>query len=193
LTLDSVREESSGAGIDRMISTNLITPIQLTRLALAFIKVSPPFTGEGQEKFVPSVTFTSSLAGLTPTRGMTVYSTTKHGFVGLMRSLPHNKGLVRFNAVCPSATDTGMLPEFVKEAWKGAGFRMQSAEDVARSLVGCVSDAGMDKRAVVVAGGKPWDSEGELEKLRGAWLEEENGKEVDDSAAFYFVSFGEYR
>jgi len=44
------------------------------------------------------------------------------------------------------------------------------------------------RRAVVVAGGKAWESEEELEKLRSAWLGEENGKEVDDSQAFYFVS-----
>ncbi|KAK0640615.1 hypothetical protein B0T16DRAFT_495500 [Cercophora newfieldiana] len=137
----------------------------------------PPFPESStEEKFVPSVTFTS------------VYSTTKHGLVGLMRSLPHTKGLARFNVVCPSATDTGMLPDFVKAAWTGAGFRMQSPEAVAESVVHCISDAGLDRRALVVAGGKAWESEGELEKLSGAWLGEENGKEVDGSAAFYFAS-----
>lgn len=51
-----------------------------------------------------------------------------------------------------------MGPGFVKEAWKGVGYRMQSPEHVARSVVGCVSDAGMDRRAVIVAGEKTWES-----------------------------------
>ncbi|KAK4449804.1 hypothetical protein QBC34DRAFT_462370 [Podospora aff. communis PSN243] len=191
LTLEAVRADASGAdgGIDRVINTNLIAAIQFARLALAFIAASPPFAGpQPEDKFVPSVTFTSSLAGLTPTPGMTVYSTTKHGLVGLTRSLPHVKGLARFNAVCPSATDTGLLPDFVKGAWKGAGFRLQRAEAVADAVVHLISEASLDRRAVVVAGGKAWESEEELEKLRGAWLGEENGKEVDDSQAFYFAA-----
>ncbi|KAK5652620.1 hypothetical protein OQA88_10213 [Cercophora sp. LCS_1] len=64
VTLDAVRTESSA--ISKAVSTNLVAPMMLTRLALAFIGASPPFPGSCSD-FVPSVTYASSLSGLTPT------------------------------------------------------------------------------------------------------------------------------
>ena len=198
ISLDDVRAGGGEpVGISKMVTTNLVSPLLFTRLAMAFIRASPPFSatgnGEGageEESFIPSVTYTSSLAGLTPTPspGMTVYSTTKHGLVGLTRSLPGNAGKVRFNAVCPSAADTGLLPDVVKDLWRAAGFRIQSPEAVAQVLVQCVADARLDRRTVVVAGGEAWEAEEELEGVRGVWLGEENAREVEESGAF-FVSF----
>ncbi|KAK1749660.1 hypothetical protein QBC47DRAFT_455684 [Echria macrotheca] len=187
LTLDAVRNETASAGISKMVATNLVAPMILTHLALAFITASPSFPGASigsNQGFTPSVTFTSSLAGLTPTPGMTIYSSTKHGLVGLTRSLPAVTP-TRFNALCPGATDTAMLPDVVKDMWRGAGFRIQPPEVVARSIVQCVVDARLDRRVVVVAGGETWESEEELEKLWPAWLGEVNAKEVEDSGVFF--------
>jgi len=162
VTLDAVRTEP--VGINKAVTTNLVAPMSLTRLALAFIGASPAFSGESTG-FVPSVVYTSSLSGLTPTPGMTMYSATKHGLVGLARSMPLTDE-ARFNVVCPSATDTGLLPDVVKGLWRGAGGKIQSAEDIARISVHCVAGASLDRRAVVIACGESWEAEEELDKVK---------------------------
>lgn len=92
-------------------------------------------------------------------------------------------GPTRFNAVCPSATDTGLVPEPVKAMWVGAGFRMQPPADVARYIVQTLADDGMNGRVAIAAGGKAWETEGELEKVRSAWLGYENAHEIESSIA----------
>ncbi len=63
-----------------------------------------------------SVLFTASTSGLVGSPVSPVYSAAKFGIVGLMKSLSKRFGKdgIRFNAVCPTATDTPMLRVFVK-------------------------------------------------------------------------------
>ncbi|WP_425074518.1 SDR family NAD(P)-dependent oxidoreductase [Sagittula sp. S175] len=53
----------------------------------------------------------SSLAGVAGAPGLAAYAATKHGVLGLTRSLAHElrKQQIRVNALCPSFTDTPML------------------------------------------------------------------------------------
>ncbi|WP_198088403.1 SDR family NAD(P)-dependent oxidoreductase [Variovorax sp. E3] len=63
-----------------------------------------------------SVLFTASTSGLIGSPVSPVYSAAKFGIVGLTKSLSKRYGKegIRFNAVCPTATDTPMLRVFVK-------------------------------------------------------------------------------
>lgn len=61
-----------------------------------------------------AILFTSSLAGLKTSRASPVYGIAKAGLLSLMRNLtlslaPH---LIRVNAICPGAAETGMWPAF---------------------------------------------------------------------------------
>jgi NAD(P)-dependent dehydrogenase (short-subunit alcohol dehydrogenase family) len=62
-----------------------------------------------------SVLFTASTSGLVGSPFSPVYSAAKFGVVGLTRSLAKRYGRdkIRFNVVCPGATDTPMLRVFV--------------------------------------------------------------------------------
>jgi SDR family mycofactocin-dependent oxidoreductase len=58
-----------------------------------------------------SVTFTSSGAGLAPVAGLSHYTASKHGVIGLMKTLALElapRG-VRVNAICPTNVDTPMI------------------------------------------------------------------------------------
>lgn len=58
-----------------------------------------------------SIVLTSSAAGLGPYYGLTAYTMSKHGVVGLARSLAVDMGHrgIRVNAVCPGLVDTPMV------------------------------------------------------------------------------------
>jgi len=75
-----------------------------------------------------SIVITVSINGLEPAAGIAHYTAAKHGALGLMRAIalelaPYG---VRCNAICPAATDTGMLNNqfmFDQFAGKSGGTR----------------------------------------------------------------------
>jgi NAD(P)-dependent dehydrogenase (short-subunit alcohol dehydrogenase family) len=83
---------------------------------------------------------TSSLAGLMPIPGNTLYTLTKHAVVGYVRSAapPLAEEGIRVNAVCPGFADTPLIAA-AKDRF--AGFPLLSADDVA-SAVGAILERG---------------------------------------------------
>lgn len=63
-----------------------------------------------------SIVNTASVAGLVGSAGLSLYSTSKHGVVGLTRSaaLQYGGDGLRVNAVCPGYVDTPMLQDVVQ-------------------------------------------------------------------------------
>jgi 3-oxoacyl-[acyl-carrier protein] reductase len=57
---------------------------------------------------------TASTAGIRPRTGLSAYAASKGGMITLTKQLAHElaEDGIRVNAICPVATDTGMLPEF---------------------------------------------------------------------------------
>ncbi len=136
LNLTTVRDEPTA--INEAMNINLTSVLSFARIALAYLPHSPATSssnsnnnsnngsntgtseGEGhKERFTPSITLVSSIAGITEAPGLFAYSAAKHGVIGLMRALrpwaPVKYG-VRANAICPWATDTQLLAG-VKERW----------------------------------------------------------------------------
>ncbi|MBK6747004.1 SDR family oxidoreductase [Ottowia sp.] len=95
------------ADFDLAINLNL-------RAALASVVEAVPLM---RQRGGGSVLFTASTSGLVGSPVSPVYSAAKFGIVGLMKSLSKRFGRdgIRFNAVCPTATDTPMLRVFVKQ------------------------------------------------------------------------------
>lgn len=60
---------------------------------------------------------TASTAGIRPRTGLSAYAASKGGMITLTKQLASElaEDDVRVNAICPVATDTGMLPEFTSE------------------------------------------------------------------------------
>lgn len=60
---------------------------------------------------------TASTAGIRPRTGLSAYCASKGGMITLTKQLAHELADdgIRVNAICPVATDTGMLPEFTSD------------------------------------------------------------------------------
>jgi NAD(P)-dependent dehydrogenase (short-subunit alcohol dehydrogenase family) len=64
-----------------------------------------------------SIVATASLAGLTATPMDPIYALTKHAVIGFVRSVAPqlaNQG-IRINALCPGYTDTGIVPDELRD------------------------------------------------------------------------------
>jgi len=90
---------------DRIIATNLTSAFDCAQAALGDL------TGQEDGRIV----FVASVAGLKGAPYAAPYSASKHGLIGLMRSLAAEfaKSTLTVNAVCPSFVDTPMTDETV--------------------------------------------------------------------------------
>lgn len=94
----------------RIFDINLVGPFRITQAALPALRERARTDPEGA-----SIIFTASLQAIMARPNFTPYTTAKHGIIGLVRGLalelaPQN---IRVNAICPAATDTPMLKDFL--------------------------------------------------------------------------------
>lgn len=88
------------------------------------------------------------------------YTTSKHALLGFMRSMvsilqPKNLP-IRINATAPHWTETGLVPREIIEA---AGGLVQTAEQVAPSVVVLMADQARNGQMVYSEGGRFWEIE----------------------------------
>ena len=142
-------ETVDDATMEHVLRTNLFGVMQMSRAALPHLRESARRNHAGS-----SLLFTSSLQGLKAKPNFSLYTVSKHGIIGLVRSLalelaPHN---VRVNALCPTVVATPMLKAFLPgmaaddtdamnrfRATIPLG-RMPEPEDVASAALFLVSD-----------------------------------------------------
>ncbi|KAK5091111.1 hypothetical protein LTR05_001291 [Lithohypha guttulata] len=165
--------------------STLVLDINL-KAVLHFAHIACAYLAHGNEgvRRDKSLTLLSSIAGWKETPGMPVYQSSKHGVLGLLRSLrlyvPKAYPGVRVNAICPSFTETRMVAG-IRDGWHAAGLPVNGPEDVARVIVAvCAASSGNrairydSKQAPNVkdrpsAGGMAWD-EYESQGLNGRSL-----------------------
>ncbi|TPX09401.1 uncharacterized protein E0L32_009445 [Thyridium curvatum] len=168
LDLEAVREEPQD--LRSRLDINLTSVLMFSRMALAYMKASPP-----AEDFSRSMVLVSSIAGITEAPGLFAYSTAKHGVIGLMRALrpytPSRYG-VRVNAICPWATDTQLLAG-VKDRWIQEKLPLNQPENVAEMILQCAADETLNGKSVFVAGGKGYDTEEGYDRTQAQWMGEE--------------------
>ncbi|KAJ4355162.1 hypothetical protein N0V95_003184 [Ascochyta clinopodiicola] len=114
----------------KTIDVNLLGCLYTVKLAIHHLRTNP--TGG-------SIVITASGSSFTRFP-VTVYTTTKHAVLGLMRSLTahlHPHLPIRINAIAPSWTDTGILGSALLEA---IGENLQSADVPARSVALLMAD-----------------------------------------------------
>ncbi|WHZ33702.1 SDR family NAD(P)-dependent oxidoreductase [Sagittula sp. MA-2] len=104
----------------------------------------------------------ASLAGVAGAPGLAAYAATKHGVVGLTRSLAHElrKQRIRVNALCPSFTDTPMLDAMGTEKTRfetplNALGRFGTAQEMADAALWITSpqNSFMNGQAITLDGG----------------------------------------
>jgi NAD(P)-dependent dehydrogenase (short-subunit alcohol dehydrogenase family) len=148
------------------MAVNLDAPFELSRLALRSMV----------ERRRGSVVYTSSTAGQVAERAGSAYTSSKHGLLGLMRSVAQDAGPfgIRSNAVLPGWVRTEMAERSARaeadergitadEVWaeRAAGYppgRVLTPREVAEVIVFLCSDAasGVNGEAVTVALGSSW-------------------------------------
>jgi NAD(P)-dependent dehydrogenase (short-subunit alcohol dehydrogenase family) len=93
-------------GLDPIVDIDLKSVITTSYLALHYFRKSP---GEQKDK---SIVMTASCGGLYPSPYSPIYTATKHGVVGFMRSIARHFFLqagIRVNAVCPGIVRTNLV------------------------------------------------------------------------------------
>ncbi len=115
--------------VDRLVQ---MVGVNLHGVALGIRTLAPGMIEHGGGAIVA----TASVAGLLPYAGDPMYAATKHGIVGLVRSVAPQLGRagVRVHAICPGGIDTPMVTERQKEAMSMAGRPVLDPSDVAAAV-----------------------------------------------------------
>jgi NAD(P)-dependent dehydrogenase (short-subunit alcohol dehydrogenase family) len=104
----------------------------------------------------------ASLAGVSGSPGLAAYGATKHGVVGLTKSLAHElaRDNIRVNALCPSYIDTPMLQDVTQDTDRlhsdlNTLGRFGTPQEIADALLWMASpeNSFMNGQAIVLDGG----------------------------------------
>ncbi|KAL2783108.1 hypothetical protein BJX66DRAFT_319127 [Aspergillus keveii] len=177
LDMESIRKPPT----TKVLDVNLNGCIYVARIASVYLRQNRP-TGNKSDR---SITLISSVAGFKESPGLFIYQASKHGVLGLMRSLrlylygpeeshPHN---IRINAICPWMTQTGMV-RGVQDAWYAAGLPVNTPLDVGKVIAAVMGDDGLNGASLYVEGGRAWEIERNLDRLEPQWLGEEASRSL---------------
>ncbi|KAJ9134355.1 3-hydroxyacyl-CoA dehydrogenase [Pleurostoma richardsiae] len=172
ITLDSAANPPTS----KVLEVNLFGTFYFTHAALAAMNQDHV----PEEKVNKSITLIASVAGFKESPGLFAYSASKHGVMGVMRSLRGYLPSVfntRINVICPWATDTKMLGN-VRDIWVQNELPINTADDVARIILHCAADESIHGKAVYVAGGKGFDIEEGIGNLEPQWMGDKQARDL---------------
>jgi NAD(P)-dependent dehydrogenase (short-subunit alcohol dehydrogenase family) len=139
-----------------------LTPDQLSRVLgvnLAGVTFGVRYCLELLARRGGAIVLTASIAGLRPSLADPVYGMTKHGVIGLMRSLTPQlaERNISINAVCPTVTDTPMVRsnEEVVEQFESQSLPMLEPVDIANAVVSLLQSGGTGQAVVCRVGHVP--------------------------------------
>ena len=142
-----------------------LTPDQLTRVLnvnLAGVTYGIRYCLDLLSRRGGAIVVTASIAGMRPSYADPVYGMTKHGVIGLMRSLAPQlaERNISINAVCPSVTDTPMVRsnEEIVEQFESNSLPMLEAADIAHAVLSLLVSGGTGQAVVCRVGhvATPW-------------------------------------
>jgi short-subunit dehydrogenase len=159
-------ENTSIEHIEQIVQINLIGPLWLTRLVV-------PSMIERRSGHICNI---ASLAGVTPVPHNTVYAATKHGLVGLSRSLRMEleEHGIEVSVVCPGFVEGGMFEKWGRPALKSSGSvtMEQVADAVLKAVTGnkgeIVVTKGLGKIADVTFAAAPEFAAKMMKRVGGA-------------------------
>lgn len=183
LTIDSKELEEPDTEV--VIKVNFLAVLYFTRIAMVFLRHNKK---EGEDK---SVCFIASAAGFRESPGLFTYQVyysqsqasetsmltvtsqcTKHAVMGLMRSMRktiYPREGTRVNAVCPGVTETVMTLPIIDD-FRKSGQALNSAEDVAKVIVGLLLQTDWNGKAIYVEDGNGWEIEDGIMRTMPDWL-----------------------
>lgn len=158
----------------RTLDVNLLGACYFARVAIAYLR------SEEREPGNHSLTLMSSVAGFKES-AIPMYQVSKHGVLGLMRTLKAGSvpsRSIRVNALCPWMTETG-ITESLMPLWKAGDLPLNTEEQVARVISELMRSKSSNGRALYVEGGRAWDIQEGLDGAEGEWW----GKELSSEWA----------
>jgi len=175
LTIETVEKQET----DLVIQVNLIGTCMFARIAIVYLKHEKK---EGEDK---SLTLLSSAAGFRESPGLWMYQCSKHGVQGLMRTLRkmiYKRDGTRINCVCPGMTDTQMTTSIIG-TFREKKQPINTAEDIARTILGIETTEGMNGKAIYVEQAQGWEIEDGLWRTMPDWLGEEPTRRLREGLA----------
>ncbi|NUP16428.1 MAG: glucose 1-dehydrogenase [Streptomyces sp.] len=143
---------------ERVIRVNLTAPFLLTRAALPHMLEA----GKG------AIVNTASEAGLRGSAAGAAYTASKHGVVGLTKSLAvmYRKQGIRANAIAPGGTQTGIVVDAAQDTHGPAALgphfvnigRLAQPEEQAAAIVFLASDAASNINGVILPVDDGWSA-----------------------------------
>lgn len=165
----------------KVLDVNLLGSLYFSRIASVYLRENRK---HGEDR---SLTLVSSVAGFKESPGLFVYQASKHGVLGLMRSLRkyissptlHN---IRVNAICPWMTETAMVAG-IEDQWRKANLPVNSPLSVAKIIAGVLSRPDLNGTTMYVEGGRAWEIEQNIDRLQPQWLGEEPSASLEKGQA----------
>ena len=158
----------------KVLDVNLVGSIYVSRIASVYL-------GQNRAAHADrSLTLFSSVAGFKESPGLFIYQASKHGVLGLVRTLRLYLGRthdIRVNAICPWMTQTDMV-RGVLDGWLQARLPINTPMDVARVAAGVLADRTLNGTTMYVEGGRAWEIEENLDRLEPQWLGEEPSRSL---------------
>lgn len=146
----------------------------VSRIASVYLRHN---RGPGADR---SILLFSSVSGFKDSPSLFVYQASKHGVVGLMRSLrsyvssPY-KHYLRINTICPWMTQTDSIKK-IEQQWTQARLPTNSPREVSTVATGILADESLNGTSMFVEGGRAWEIEENIERLEAQWLGEAPSK-----------------
>ncbi|MEV7422075.1 SDR family NAD(P)-dependent oxidoreductase [Streptomyces sp. NPDC091212] len=154
----SALDETDDAEWELVIRVNLTAPFLLTRAAVPHMLAA----GSG------AIVFTASEAGLRGSAAGAAYTASKHGIVGLTKSLAvmYRSQGIRTNAIAPGATATAIQVDARKDArgpatlapYLGLAGKVAAAEEQAAAIVFLASDAASNINGTILPVDNGWSA-----------------------------------
>ncbi|KAL9617881.1 MAG: hypothetical protein Q9160_007369 [Pyrenula sp. 1 TL-2023] len=165
LTVESVAREETM----KVLQVDLVGVCWFARIGAVFLREGK---GEAVDR---SLLLMSSVNAFRESPGLFMYQAAKHGVLGLLRStrkILYERDHIRVNAICPGITDTPMSAPFI-DTFKQPGLAWQSAEDVARVILGLLTSTDVTGKAFYVEGTSAWEFEDGFYQSMPQWLGEQ--------------------
>ncbi|RAO73256.1 uncharacterized protein BHQ10_009268 [Talaromyces amestolkiae] len=154
-----------------VVDVNLTACLYFTRIALAYLKEGVDTTAQGAGPS-RSLILLSSANGFQEAPGLVGYSASKHGIIGIVRSLRplaiKNFG-IRINSICPVATDTPMIAAAI-DLLKSVNAPLNTVAGCVHIIMQTMFDVKANGQAVLIMSDRGIDTETGLTLSRPQWL-----------------------
>lgn len=160
----------------KVLDVNLLGSMYVARIASVYLRHN---RGPGADR---SILLFSSVSGFKESPSLFIYQASKHGVIGLMRSLRNYisspyKHYLRINTICPWVTQTEAMKK-IEQQWKKASLPTNTTREVSTVATGMLADASLNGTSMFVEGGRAWEIEGNIERLEAQWLGEAPSKSL---------------